>query len=68
MFVLYRDMRTYGLREDIYTEARPKGVQFIKYDLEKEIKVNPEESSIEVVSTDTSLSPNSRFIVTRRVA
>jgi len=41
VFVLYRDLRTYGLREDIYTEARPKGVQFIKYDLEKEIKVNP---------------------------
>ena len=67
VFVLYRDMRTYGLREDIYTEARSKGVQFIKYDLEKEIKVNPKESSIEVVFTDTSLRRklkiNTQFLI-----
>jgi heterodisulfide reductase subunit A-like polyferredoxin len=26
VYVLYRDMRTYGLLEDYYTEARSKGV------------------------------------------
>jgi heterodisulfide reductase subunit A-like polyferredoxin len=32
IFILYRDMRTYGLLEDYYTEARSKGVMFFKYD------------------------------------
>ncbi len=32
--VLYRDIRTYGLHEDLYTKARELGVIFIRYDLE----------------------------------
>ena len=34
VYVLYRDMRTYGLRENLYKEAREKGVIFIRFDLE----------------------------------
>jgi heterodisulfide reductase subunit A-like polyferredoxin len=30
--VLYRDVRTYGLLEDYYTEARRLGVYFVRYD------------------------------------
>ncbi len=33
-FILYRDIRSYGFREDIYQEAREKGVIFIRYDVE----------------------------------
>jgi heterodisulfide reductase subunit A len=33
VFVLYREMRTYGFREDIYEEARQKGVIFLRYEL-----------------------------------
>ena len=32
VYVLYRDMRTYGLTENLYTEAREKGVVFVRYD------------------------------------
>ncbi len=32
VFVLYRDIRTYGTRESLYTEARRQGVIFIRYD------------------------------------
>ena len=32
VYVLYRDIRTYGLLEDFYTEARKKGVIFIRFD------------------------------------
>ena len=32
VFVLYRDIRTYGLAEDYYREAREKGVLFIRFD------------------------------------
>jgi len=31
VYVLYRDLRTYGPREDLYKEARRKGVIFIRY-------------------------------------
>jgi len=30
--ILYKDIRTYGLQEQLYTEARRKGVLFIRYD------------------------------------
>jgi heterodisulfide reductase subunit A len=35
IFILYRDVRSYGFREDIYREARKKGILFIRYDLER---------------------------------
>jgi len=31
VFILYRDMRMYGLLEDYYTEARRQGVIFVRY-------------------------------------
>lgn len=31
VYVLYRDMRTYGLREELYTKARELGVIFIRF-------------------------------------
>ena len=35
IFVLYRDIRTYGFREKYYKQARKAGVVFIRYDEEK---------------------------------
>jgi heterodisulfide reductase subunit A len=32
VFVLYRDMRTYGFSEDYYAEARRRGVIFVRYE------------------------------------
>lgn len=34
VFILYRDMRSYGFREELYREARKQGVLFVRYDLE----------------------------------
>ena len=31
VYVLYRDIRTYGMREEYYRQARQKGVVFIRY-------------------------------------
>ncbi len=39
VYVLYRDMRTYGFKEDYYQEARSKGVIFIRYEEGNEPKV-----------------------------
>ncbi len=35
VFVLYRDVRSYGFREDLYREARKKGVLFVRYELDR---------------------------------
>jgi len=55
VFVLYRDMRPFGLREDLYTEARTKGIQFIKFDFKKELEVSSKEDHLQVLFSDTSL-------------
>jgi len=34
IYILFRDMRTYGLKEDFYREASERGVQFIRYEPE----------------------------------
>ena len=34
VYIVYRDMRSYGFREDLYREAREHGVIFIRYDLD----------------------------------
>ena len=39
IYILYRDLRTYGLRENLYKEARDKGVMFIRFDLENKPRV-----------------------------
>ncbi len=35
VFILYREMRTYGFKEKYYTEARMKGIMFIRYEVER---------------------------------
>jgi heterodisulfide reductase subunit A len=42
VFVLYRDIRTYGQRELLYKKAREAGVIFIRYALENKPEVNLE--------------------------
>jgi len=39
VYVLYKDMRTYGFSEAFYTEAREKGVIFLRYDDEHKPEV-----------------------------
>jgi heterodisulfide reductase subunit A len=48
VFVLYRDMRTYGLREGLYREARAKGVAFIRFDVDKELTVSEDNDTLAV--------------------
>jgi heterodisulfide reductase subunit A-like polyferredoxin len=39
VYVLYRDIRTYGMNELLYRQAREKGVTFIRYDVERKPQV-----------------------------
>jgi len=51
VFIIYRDMRTYGLREDLYRKARSKGIAFIHYDVEKELAVSKNQNHLNVKCT-----------------
>jgi len=55
IFILYRDMRSYGLREDLYREARNRGIKFIRYDNEKEIGVHSAKNGLEIAFSDRVL-------------
>ncbi len=52
IFMLYRDIRTYGKREHLYQEARAKGIIFIRYDLENLPRVSEENGSMVVKVRD----------------
>ncbi len=55
VYILYRDMRTYGTREDLYTNARKLGVIFIRYDLENPPEVSQDTGNLRVRVTDPIL-------------
>ncbi|MEE9121447.1 MAG: FAD-dependent oxidoreductase [Syntrophobacteria bacterium] len=56
IYVLYRDIRTYGEREDIYKKARAKGVTFIRYSQEsKPVVTEIENGNLEVTVADQIL-------------
>ena len=50
--VLYRDIRTYGLLEDYFTEARKLGILFFRYTPEDMPEVEFTSEGVEVVFTD----------------
>jgi len=56
VFIVYRDMRTYGLREDLYREARSKGIVFIRYDDQKELNVTKDQDDLQVLFTSYVLN------------
>jgi heterodisulfide reductase subunit A len=55
VFVLYRSLRPYGLREDLYREARSAGIGFIRYDFDKEFNVSNGDGGLKVSFTDRVL-------------
>jgi heterodisulfide reductase subunit A len=48
IFVLYRDVRTYGFAEGSYRLAREKGVRFIQYEPDRKPTVSAAESGLRV--------------------
>ncbi len=55
IFILYRDMRTYGFREEYYTKAREMGIVFVKYDLEQKPAVEEKDGTLAVTVYDSVL-------------
>ena len=58
IYILYRDMRTYGLLEDFYREARQKGVIFIRFAEETPPKVTADSEGLTVSVKDHILQRN----------
>jgi heterodisulfide reductase subunit A-like polyferredoxin len=52
IYVLYRDMRTYGLKELEYEEARKNGVIFMRYDKDNKPEVVEEEGKLKIKTFD----------------
>ena len=55
VFVLYRDIRTYGLKELYYKKARDLGVQFIRFEPEAKPEVTATEDGLAVQVFDQNL-------------
>jgi heterodisulfide reductase subunit A-like polyferredoxin len=53
--VLYKDIRTYGFKERLYTQARREGVVFIRYDEENPLTVSATSEGVEISVRDLNL-------------
>ena len=55
VYILYRDIRTYGEREDLYREARSRGVLFFRYNPDKKPEVAADGQRVSVTFNDPIL-------------
>jgi heterodisulfide reductase subunit A len=53
--VLYRDIRTFGFKEDLYLKARQQGVRFFRFERENKPQVDPEDDALTISSFDVNL-------------
>jgi heterodisulfide reductase subunit A len=58
IYVLYRDIRTYGFKEEFYTEAREKGVLFIRFDSSNRPAVHSDNGSLRVMAFESLMQRN----------
>ncbi|MFO7678069.1 MAG: 4Fe-4S binding protein, partial [Thermoplasmatota archaeon] len=56
IYILFRDMRTYGLNEKYYEQARENGIIFIRYDPEEKPIVKKGKEDLEVEIRDIILN------------
>lgn len=67
VYILYRDIRTYGMNELKYRDARTKGVTFVRFDVDKKPEVKQKDGKLSVkvfdsvLGTDILLEPD--FVV-----
>jgi heterodisulfide reductase subunit A-like polyferredoxin len=55
VYVLYRDIRTYGFKESYYTKARQQGVVFVRYDEDRKPEVSRNSEKLYVAVYDQTL-------------
>jgi len=55
VYVLYRDIRTYGFKESYYTKARQQGVVFVRYNEDRKPEVSRNGEGLQVTVFDQTL-------------
>ncbi len=55
IFILYRELRPYGLREDLYRKARSGGIVFIRSNFDTDFAVAVDNEDLKVAFTDRVL-------------
>ncbi|MEO0080978.1 MAG: FAD-dependent oxidoreductase [candidate division WOR-3 bacterium] len=55
VYILYRDMRTYGFKEALYRDARASGVMFVRFDPESKPEVTQQDGNLHVSVYDPVL-------------
>jgi heterodisulfide reductase subunit A len=55
VYILFRDIRTYGFRESYYTKARLQGVMFARYEEDRKPEVSQNGNGLKVVVFDQTL-------------
>jgi heterodisulfide reductase subunit A len=55
VYVLYRDIRTYGFKESYYTQARQQGIIFVRYEEDRKPEVSRNGHGLEVSVFDQTL-------------
>ena len=55
IYILYKDMRTYGFKEDFYRESATKGTLFISYDEERKPRVTIDNGKLKAIFWDPVL-------------
>ena len=55
VYVLYRDIRTYGFKEGYYTKARQQGVVFVRYDEDRKPEIARNSHALNVTVFDQTL-------------
>lgn len=56
IYILYRDIMTYGFQEEYYTKAREAGVIFIRYNMNSKPQLKIDGNKLEVKVTDPILN------------
>ncbi len=73
IYILYKDIRTYGFKEELYTKARQAGILFIHYTDEKSPQVRKVDGHIQVdvfepiLNEEITLSPDLLVLATPMV-
>jgi heterodisulfide reductase subunit A len=49
VYILYRDIRSYGFKEDYYRKAREAGVIFVRFDPEREPRLEKDGENLKVI-------------------
>jgi len=58
VYIVYRDLRTYGLREELYRRARQAGIHFVRYVFENDFTVTADPKGLQLRFMDYVLQRN----------